>query len=109
MGAIPKPKNDTERLKRTKKRKTARKKKSKLQKKKDNPNSTLWKRKADAAWGELQHLRHKKCIVGQANDFTENFNLKKMSLDFNIKALAINLYKKIGYKKTDYIKMEKEI
>jgi hypothetical protein len=26
------------------------KKKSKLQRKKDNPNSSLWKRKADAAW-----------------------------------------------------------
>ena len=63
--AIPKPGEDPERQKRDKKRKTARKKKSKLQKKKDNSNSTLWKRKADKAWGEYQHLTKKTCIVGQ--------------------------------------------
>jgi len=30
--------------------------KSKLAKKRDNPRSTYWKRRADALWGEYQHL-----------------------------------------------------
>jgi len=36
---------------------------SKLQIKRDNPNSKLWKNKADKAWGAYQHHFKRECLV----------------------------------------------
>ncbi len=50
-----------------------------------------------------------KKLLKKAETELKKLEVRKILLDVNINALAINLYKKIGYKKTDYIKMEKEI
>ena len=39
------------------------KKKSNLQKRRDNPNSKLWKNKADRAWGECIHAQYSHCAI----------------------------------------------
>jgi len=50
-----------------------------------------------------------KKLMEKAEIELKKLGVKKILLDVNIKSLAINLYKKIDYKKTDYIKMEKKI
>ncbi len=50
-----------------------------------------------------------KKLMEKAEIELKKLGVKKILLDVNIKSLAINLYKKIDYIKTDYIKMEKKI
>jgi hypothetical protein len=49
-----------------------RKKKSKLQKKKEDHNSSLWRNKADKAWGKLIHLIYdEKCAICSSNEYVQ--------------------------------------
>ena len=48
------------------------KKKSKLQKKIDDPNSRLWRNKADKLWKQLVHLKYNnKCAICDSTDFVQ--------------------------------------
>lgn len=52
------------------------KKKSKLQKKLDNPNSTLYRRKADKLWKELIFYKHNgECAICSSKDWVQAHHL----------------------------------
>jgi len=53
-----------------------RKRKSNLQKKKEDPNSSLWKRKSDRLWSKLVALSYNnKCAICNTSDFTQAHHL----------------------------------
>jgi len=53
-----------------------RKKKSKLQKRKDNPNSTLWRNKADKLWRSLVAAKwNNKCAICGATEYVQAHHL----------------------------------
>jgi len=65
----PSEKRDSLQKDKTKKpKKKLKKDRSKRQVKIDNPNSKLWQRKADTAWGRYMHHFKRACLVCRATD-----------------------------------------
>jgi hypothetical protein len=55
-----------------------RKQKSELAKKRDNPNSSYWKRRADAAWWSAVHDLHPRCLMAHLRDCKGNLEAHHM-------------------------------